>query len=81
MSSSVGGIVKFARERAGLSTRELSRAAGLSASYVSKLESGSIEPSLKAFSRLATVTGMTMLEIRYCLALAALGESEIVEES
>lgn len=66
----VGEMVHLARLRAGLSTRELSQHAGMSPSYVSKLESGAMEPSLKAFARIALITKMTQWEILYCLWIA-----------
>lgn len=59
--------VHHARMRSGLSARELSSKASLSPSYVTKLESGELEPSLRAFARIARATGMTQAEIYFCV--------------
>ena len=53
MTVGFNNVVKFARERAGLSARSLSRESGLSDSYVSKVEAGDLKPNLEAFSRIA----------------------------
>jgi transcriptional regulator with XRE-family HTH domain len=52
----------------GLSARALSDQAGLSPSYVSKVESG-LEPSLKAFARIADVLDLNIHEIRFLMRL------------
>jgi len=46
-----------------MSARALSIAVGLSESYVGKVESGSVEPSLRAFAKIAKGLGMTPPEI------------------
>jgi len=63
--------VVYLRERRGLSARALSRLAGVSPSYVSKLEAGEIEPSVKIFASLALALGMSSSEIVYCVASEA----------
>lgn len=64
---STGDAVRVARIRHGLSARELSSRAGLSASYVTKLEASEIEPSLRAFAKIALAAGMTQAEIYFCV--------------
>lgn len=60
----VGDVVRRFRERAGMSARELGLAAGLSESYVGKLEKGEVrDPSLASFARLAVVLGLNQREI------------------
>lgn len=66
----VGEVVEYARKRARMSTRQLSASAGLSPSYVSKLESGHLDPSFHAFSKIANLT-MTPAEIVACVRLEA----------
>lgn len=63
----VGNIISVVRSRTGWSARELSRRAGLSPSYVTKLEAGEIEPSLRAFAALVRALKMTSTEIVFCV--------------
>lgn len=56
-------VIRHKREKAGLSARALSLQAGLSASYVSKVEAGEIEPSLKAFALLSVILGFNKEEV------------------
>lgn len=58
-------LLKQARTNKKLSARHLSLAAGLSPSYVSKVEAGEIEPSLKAFNSIASVLKLTDVEILF----------------
>lgn len=60
---------EFRLER-GLSRRALSQQAGLSASYVGKLESGVIEPSVRAFAVIALALGLTSQETLFCVRCA-----------
>ena len=60
---SLGDYVRMAREARGLSRRQLSMAAGLSESYVSKLESGSVDPSVRRFAVLARQLGFNQREL------------------
>lgn len=55
------------REDRGLSRYALSRKAGLSDSYVGKLEGGNIEPSLKAFAAIALALGLASHEVFFCV--------------
>ena len=59
--------VRYAREKKHLSARSLSLLAGLSPSYVGKLESGEIEPSVRAFAKIALSLEMSAQEIFLCL--------------
>lgn len=59
----VGAAIRLLRERNGLSARALSAKAGLSSAYVTKVEAGTVEPSLRAFARLALALGMTEGEV------------------
>lgn len=67
----VGSIVRAVRRAKGISARDLSLQAGLSESYVGKLESGSLEPSLSAFARIATELHLTPAEIHTIVLLQA----------
>jgi len=62
-SLSVGGLLRFLRERQRLTAKEVSRRARLSPSYVSKVERGECEPSLRVFAAIARALGMTPLEV------------------
>lgn len=59
------------RKRHHVSGRALSLAAGLSPSYVGKVENGEIEPSLKAFAKIALALHMTTAEIVYLIGSEA----------
>lgn len=62
-------LLRQARQRNDMSARAVSQAAGLSPSYVNKIEAGEIEPSLKAFGKLAHVLGLTNTEITFIVRL------------
>lgn len=64
---SVASVVRAARERQGWSARELSRRVDVSPAYVTKLEAGTVDPSLSRFARLARVLRLSKAEIYYCL--------------
>lgn len=55
------------RVRQGLSKSALSRKAGLSASYVGKLEAGAIDPSLRAFAAIALALELASHEVFFCV--------------
>lgn len=65
----VGTAINFKRRQKQLSARALSAAAGLSPSYVSKIESGEMEPSFKAFCNIAAVLGLSDAEIVFLVRL------------
>ena len=69
--NNVAWAVKRLRESKNMSARQLSLKSGLSPSYVAKLESGEIEPSFRAFAKIALVLEMSILEISFCI----IGES------
>lgn len=62
---SLSGVIQFLRKKRHLSARALSLQSGLSPSYVSKIENGTIEPSLRAFISLAKVLDMTDAELLF----------------
>ena len=74
METAVGAAIRFARQRRRLSARQLSEAAGLSPSYVSKVESGEIEPKLTTFGKIAVELEMSPEEICFCV-LSAVNET------
>lgn len=60
----VGHAIRDTRERQGLSARQLSLSAGLSESYVSKIESGEMsQPSFRAVSKIFTALKLKPGEI------------------
>lgn len=68
----LGVAVKYARtSRTSLSARAASIAAGLSESYVGKVEAGSIEPSFRAFAKIARIVKITPAEVDLLLRLEA----------
>lgn len=67
------------RERRGLSKRALSQKAGLSASYVGKLEDEGIEPSVRAFAVIVLALELTPYETLF-LIRCALAESRSEKE-
>ncbi len=69
MSKSIdaAGILREARDRAGLSQRELARRAGTSQSVVARIELGQTSPSVSTLDRLLAAAGFELhagLEIR-----------------
>lgn len=58
-------LLKSLRVKRGMTARELSLKAGLSQSYVSKVESGSLSPTLDAFARIVQQLGCSDLEILF----------------
>jgi len=62
------------RQRRGWSAKELSRRAGLSPSYVSKLESGECSASVRTFGAIARALGMTPLEVWVLVLSEALSQ-------
>lgn len=68
---SAGAGIRWLRCRNGLSARQLSARAGLSPSYVDKLERGEIEPSFRSFAKLALTLGMTPAEAWFLIQAEA----------
>ncbi len=67
---SLAEVLREFRERKRLSKRALSQAAGLSASYVGKLEAGEIEPSLRAFLSIVRALGLTQNQVAIVIRIA-----------
>lgn len=63
----LGDAIRFLRLKRGISARSLSLSAGLSSSYVGKLEAGEIEPSVRAFGSIALALSMTSAEVMFCV--------------
>lgn len=63
-------VLQHFRERRGLSKRALSQKAGLSASYIGKLEAGFIEPSVHAFAVIILALDLTSYEVLFCVRCA-----------
>lgn len=59
----LGQNVREARRRAGMSQEQLAFEADMKRSYVSDLERGTRNPSLKAIGRLATALGVEPAEL------------------
>lgn len=66
----VADLIRTARERAGLSQRELARRAGTSAAAVCLYETGQRSPGVDTLRRLVAATGATLE-----LAVRPLGEA------
>lgn len=61
----MGDAIRRARESRGLSRRQLSLNAGMSQSYVGKLEDGELaDPSFRAVARLCLQLDLTAREIK-----------------
>ena len=71
MSLTVGEILKAVRDSRRVSSRQVSHDAGLSPTYLSKVERGAMEPSLQAFARIATVLELNDAEIALAVRLHA----------
>ena len=66
----IGQAIELLRIPTGMSARALSLKAGLSESYVGKVEKGEIEPSLKTFASIARVLGLSPREINILVVRA-----------
>lgn len=80
-SIGLAAAVQVQRVDRGYSARALSLQAGLSPSYVGKLEAGEIEPSVRAFARIALVLGMNQAEIAFCVMQEGLHESSTTKQA
>lgn len=63
MKNFLGESIRFLRLREHLSAAGVSKQAGLSSSYVTKVERGDIIPSVSAFSKIISVLHPTDTEI------------------
>lgn len=59
----ISDTVRYLRKKKRLSARSLSEKAGVSPSYVNKLEAGAIDPSFIILGRILLVLGATPAEI------------------
>jgi transcriptional regulator with XRE-family HTH domain len=53
-------IIRFARERQGMSQDDLSELSGVTQSLISRYEAGLVEPSLRTVQRLLNAAGVVM---------------------
>lgn len=67
-----GWALRKRREERGISARELSIRAGLSESYVGKLEAGAIDASLRCFARIAMALDLSPQEVFFIVRQASL---------
>lgn len=74
----IGQAIEMLRRPTGLSARALSLAAGLSESYVGKMEKGEMEPSLKAFACIVRELRLKPNEVHVLVLQAA---QVVVQES
>lgn len=58
---SPSSLLREARARAGLSTRELAHRSGMSASTISRIETGTIDPTVTTLQRLMDGAGMELV--------------------
>ncbi len=72
-----GEVLRHARQQAGISARELSSRVGVSASYVTKVENGDLDPTLRTFSRMALTLGLNPHEIYFLVVQAAYKTDEL----
>ena len=63
--TTASALLQLARQRAGLSQRELAEQAGVSQSEIARIESGKREPSIPTLQRILAGSG---LELRFRLA-------------
>ena len=62
-------VMKFLRESNGMSARGLSTQAGVSPSYVSKMERGELVPTLDTFAKLVKVLKCNDAEIAFLVMI------------
>jgi len=75
----LGETIRYHRQLMGMSAAALSREVDMSSSYVAKVESGKIDPSVKAFSKIALVLGLKDIEIAWLVrAIAVEKETDAV---
>jgi len=72
-----GALLRTARDRAGLTQRELARRGGTSQSVVARIESGQTDPSTRTLARLLAAAGF---ELRSTLELAPVAGSHMLED-
>lgn len=58
-------LMKFLRERSGLSARQLSEKSDLSPSYISKMEKGDVAPTVQTFTKIIKNLPVSDMELLY----------------
>jgi transcriptional regulator with XRE-family HTH domain len=56
----LGERIRLLRREAGLSQEDLGQSSGMSTSYISRLETGEVNPTVEALSRIVKVFGLTI---------------------
>ena len=74
----LGLRVRSARERAGVTLREVARRTGLSPSFLSQLERDQVSPSIASLKQVATALGIRVADV---LAEASSGEGVVVRRA
>ena len=69
-------LLRMARQRRGMSARAVSAQAGLSASYVGKIENEECEPSLAVFARIACALELNPIELWTIVQLEAASHAD-----
>src|SRR5258705_12071653 len=72
-----GALLRTARDRAGLTQRELARRSGTSQSVVARIENGQTDPSTGTLARLLGGAGF---ELRTALALIPVADSHMLDD-
>jgi transcriptional regulator with XRE-family HTH domain len=70
-----GALLRAARDRAGLTQRELARRCGTSQSVVARIENGRTDPSTATLEHLLAAAGF---ELRAALALIPVADSHML---
>ena len=60
-------LMKFLRERSDISARSLSESSGLSLSYISKMEKGTVMPTVSVFSKIVKNLEISDAELLYLI--------------
>lgn len=76
-----GAFVALLRRRKGMSQRALARQIGRSPAYVSKMESGAIDPSLSAFASIVVALDMNALEVWTIVRVAIAVTSQLYTDT
>jgi transcriptional regulator with XRE-family HTH domain len=63
VAAAIGASVRKARQRSGLSTRELAQRAGMSQPFLSNIENGRSTPSVTTLYKLASALGVSASEL------------------
>lgn len=64
-----GTVLKFLRERKGISSRALANKLGCSSSYVSKLENNNMIPAANIFAKLVAELECSDVEVEFLLMM------------